>query len=98
MATIKGAALSDADIDACINEIEFDGRWPIMRSDAMQIAKAVLRAADRRFTAEQGGASCEWTNCPRRVGDVCCNDRAALTTQAQAEPADTTFRISPPEK
>ena len=21
--------------------------------------------------------SCEWTNCPTRVGDVCCNDRAA---------------------
>ena len=21
--------------------------------------------------------NCEWTNCPRRVGDVCCNDRPA---------------------
>jgi len=28
--------------------------------------------------------NCEWTNCPRRVGDVCCNDRPA----APAVPAD----------
>lgn len=27
--------------------------------------------------------SCEWTNCPTRVGNVCCHDRAAPTTQEQ---------------
>ena len=30
-----------------------------------------LRAQDSVRQAR----SCEWTNCPTRVGDVCCNDR-----------------------
>lgn len=34
--------------------------------------------------------NCEWTNCPRRVGDVCCNDRpAAPAVPAVREQPDT---------
>lgn len=34
-------------------------------------------AVDRELSAKPAAKPCEWTNCPTRVGNVCCNDRAA---------------------
>jgi len=34
-------------------------------------------AAHQSTPAGPVAKSCEWTNCPTRVGNVCCNDRAA---------------------
>ena len=41
-------------------------------------ARAVLEAAQPATAV-----NCEWTNCPRRVGDVCCNDRPAAPAVLQ---------------
>lgn len=40
--------------------------------------KAVLSAAPSQQAPAQ---ECEWTNCPRRVGDVCCNEQQAPVAQ-----------------
>ena len=59
----------------------FEAVKDFVRSNMAQPAPAVqvvlrqpnLFAADPAAPA----VNCEWTNCPRRVGDVCCNDRPA---------------------
>lgn len=62
-ATIN-AALADP---ACQRLAEWAAIGPVQRA-------AVESFADR---IAQLAKPCEWTNCPTRVGNVCCNDRPA---------------------
>ena len=52
-----------------------DATPPAQPAPAVQVVlrQPNLFAADPAAPA----VNCEWTNCPRRVGDVCCNDRPA---------------------
>ena len=53
------------------------------------------------YATPMAAAGCEWTNCPRRVGDVCCNDRlaqdaepVAVTTLAQLAAMESNYQRS----
>jgi hypothetical protein len=56
------------------------GAGPTMLEVRMRrIRRAIVRAAAaaQPAPAEPVAKPCEWTTCPTRVGNVCCNDRPA---------------------
>lgn len=61
-----------------------------------RIAERIARHTDAMLSAapsQQAPAQeCEWTNCPRRVGDVCCNEQQAPV--AQGEPVGVVDAVS----
>ena len=70
----------------CPREREHWKRTAMPTMDALRAALAqpapavqVVLRQPNLFAADPAApaVNCEWTNCPRRVGDVCCNDRPA---------------------
>ena len=84
----------------CPREREHWKRTAMPTMDALRAALAqpapavqVVLRQPNLFAADPAApaVNCEWTNCPRRVGDVCCNERAAPAVQPPMDDPDCNY-------
>ena len=75
--------MSDSDLRKAAQDISayFAGNpYGLVSAHLMERLRAALAQPERQ------AATCEWTNCPTRVGDRCCNE--AAQPEQQAEPVE----------